>query len=72
MARRVEIEKGFGKADCAPALSAQLQQGYRIDLGEADVFGQLIFAVVEVLVGDLHAFDVEPEFLAGEQSLFAG
>ena len=61
-----------GSAHRAAAGRAQLQQRQRVDLEQADVLGQLVLALVQLVVGQLHALDVEVELLAGEQALLAG
>ena len=47
-------------------------QRQRIDLQQADVLGQLVLALVQFVVGHLHALDVQVELLAGQQAFLAG
>ena len=72
MARAVHVEQRLGQPHRAAAGRAQLQQRQRIHLQQADVLGQLVLALVEVVVGHLHALDVQVELLAGQQALLAG
>ena len=53
-------------------VAAQLDQRQRVHLEQADVLGQLVLALVQVVVGHLHALDVQVELLAGQQAFLAG
>ena len=53
-------------------VARSVEQRQRVELAQAHVLGQLVLAPVELLVGQLHALEVEVQPLAGEQPLPAG
>lgn len=69
---RVEVEELLRERDRAAARSAQLQQRLRRDLAQADVLGQLVLAAVELVVGELHALEVQQQPLTAEKLLAPG
>lgn len=68
----VHVEQRLGQPYRAAAGGAQLDERQRVHLEQADVLGQLVLALVEVVVGHLHALDVHVELLPGQQALLAG
>ena len=73
MARAVHVEERLRAARTVQRpVVRSCNQRQRIDLQQADVLGQLVLALVEVVVGHLHALDVQVELLAGQQALLAG
>ena len=49
-----------------------MNQRQRIDLKQADVLGEFVLALVEVVVGHLHGLDIEQQLFTGQQPLRAG
>ena len=70
VARAVEVEELFGQVHRALSGRPQLDQRPGVDLAQAHVLRQLVLAPVELVVRQLHAFDVEGQPFPGEQ-LFA-
>ena len=55
MAGTIEVESSSGMVKRAGSRGAQLQQGQRIDLAQADMLGEFVLALVQIVVGHLHA-----------------
>ena len=71
MAGTIQVEHLFRHREAASAGGAQLHQRQRIDLQQADVLGQLVLALVQVVIGHLHGLDVEQQLFAGQQAFVA-
>ncbi len=64
MARPIQIELGLGDFKGTPTCSSQIDQGQRIDLQQADMFGQLVFVAIVLVIRKLHPLDVQQQRLA--------
>ena len=63
----IHVKQLFVHLERAFSGGAQSDQGFRGDLEQADVLGQLVLALVLVEVGDIHALQVVVEVVAGQQ-----
>jgi hypothetical protein len=72
VAAAVEVEDLLGEIDGALSPRSQLDERTGIELTQAHMLGQLVLALVELVIGQLHALDVERQPLPGEQLLAAG
>src|SRR5262249_47115755 len=65
----IEVEQLFRQSETATSCGAQLHKRQRINLQEAYMLRQLIFPLIQVMVGHLHGLNVEEQLLAGQESL---